>query len=300
MSQIKIYYRGDKEVEENYTLKTIIFEVNKDGVAVASFNQPLKLNPLTTDFVLELFLIIEHVKRDDQIKVIIWTGKGRAFSAGASFGAKNKADKTLIEGYKKHGAGLMSEVGDDVVLKGLVMAMLRFPKISICAVNGMAVGGSANFALAGLHDLVYAAESAKFKYPFCSLGITPEVFSSYMIPRAMGLVVAKELFFTGRWFSSMEAKKYGLVNEVIPDDEFMKKVMAVATKLASSSQSSLRLTKRVINAHVLKPNGANEIMDEENRTINEAMKSPDFKKAIAAFMRKHAKSRKRTKKKSKL
>lgn len=295
MSQIKIYYRGDKEVEEPYVLKTTTFAVDKNGIAVATFNKPKKLNPLTTDLMNEIYFIIEHAKRDSSIKVLVWTGKGRAFSSGASFGAKSTVDQEIMRGYTDHGVGFMADgVSTDGALKGVVMAMLKFPKISICAVNGMAVGGSANFALAGLHDLVYASESAKFKYPFTSLAITPEVFSSYMIPRAMGTVVAKEIFFTGKWFSSHEAKGYGLINDVIANEKLMEKVMDVATKLTSSSQSSLRLTKRLINSHMLKPKTANETMDDENSTIMEAMKQPDFRKAVAAFMKRH------TKKKSKL
>lgn len=292
MSQIKIYYRGDKEVEEPYVLKTTTFEVDKNGVAVATFNVPKRLNPLTTDLMNEIYFILEHAKRDSKIKILVWTGKGRAFSSGASFGAKSTVDQEIMRGYTSHGVGFRSEgVANDGALKGVVMAMLKFPKISICAVNGMAVGGSANFALAGLHDLVYASESAKFKYPFVSLAITPEVFSSYMIPRAMGVVVAKEIFFTGRWFSCHEAKKYGLINEVVANEKLMEKVMDVATKLASSSQTSLRLTKRLINSHMLKPKSANETMDDENSTIQEAMQSPDFHKAVRAFMMRHTKKK---------
>merc|ERR1719397_2458928 len=150
-----------------------------------------------------------------------------------------------MKGYASRGIGFPIDESDHV-LKTLVMVMLRFPKISICAVNGMTVGGAVNFALAGLHDLVFVAESSKFKYPFVSLGLTPEVFSSYIMPRAMGMVNAKEVLFTGRWFWPHEAKKYGLINEIVPDQKLVKKVMKVATVLASSSQTSLRLTKRLL------------------------------------------------------
>lgn len=283
MSQIKIYYRGDKEVEETYILKAVTYEVSANGVALATFCKPKKLNALTQTLILEICMIIEHAKRDPQCKILVWTGQGRAFSSGASFGAASKVDKEIIEGYSKHGKGPFP---GDLALKSMVMSMLQFPKISICAVNGLAVGGSANFALAGLHDLVYASESAKFQYPFVSLGITPEVFSSYFLPRAMGMVTAKEIFFTGRWFYPDEAKKCGLINEVTSDQELMKKVMDKANELASLSQTSLQLTKRVINSHILEPKNANEVMDEENRTIAYAMKQPDFMKAVAAFMKK--------------
>merc|ERR1719491_2182190 len=116
-----------------------------------------------------------------------------------------------------------------------------------------------------------------------------------MMPRAMGLVTAKEIFFTCRWFSSHEAKQFGLANEVIPDDKLMEKVMDVATKLSSSSQTSLRLTKRLINSHLLEPKNASETMDEENRIIAKAMGSPDFQKAMLAFMARHSKPSKKSK-----
>lgn len=289
MSQINVYYRGDKEIEETYTLETFSYVTNKNGVAVATFNVPNKLNPLSLQNQWEILLITEHAKRDSQVKILVWTGKGRAFSSGMAFGVPCTIDQDIRDGYASRGVGLLGKA--DGALKGLVMTMLKFPKISICAVNGLAVGGAVNFALAGLHDLVYAAESAKFKYPFTSLALSPEIFSSYMMPRAMGLVTAKEIFFTERWWSSNEAKKYDLVNEVIPDDKLMEKVMDVATNLSKMGQTSLQLTKRLINSNLLKVKNANEIMDEENRTLIEATKSPEFEKALLAFQKRYTRKK---------
>merc|ERR1719436_1952729 len=109
----------------------------------------------------------------------------------------------------------MSPVAGDFVLKNQTMAFWDFPKPSICAVNGLAVGGAANIALANFHDLVICSSNARFMYPFPKLGFTPELGSSFMLPHVVGMSKAKEMFFLSEWISASQAKELNLVNQVV-------------------------------------------------------------------------------------
>lgn len=294
---IRYYYRGDKEVDEECQLKAIHYQLDDKGVAHITFNTPQKLNSLSRCMIFEYFLCIEHTRRDPQVKCLLWTGAGRAFSAGADFVDQQlKHDEEIAEGYEKFGRGLMKTPGaekpfGDMALKGLVLAMMGLEKPSVCAVNGVSVGGSANFALL-LHDFVLGAESAKFRYPFTSLGLTPEVASSFALPALVGMPTAKKWIMLGDWFTAQEAKDAGLLLSVEPDAELVPKALALAERLAASSET-IGLQKRVLHANTF--TRLTEAMDLENRTISVAASSPAFANAMKSFSKKHSKDSKQSK-----
>merc|ERR1712070_1277410 len=196
-------------------------------------------------------------------------------------------DEDICTGYETFGKGYMQTKGsiapNDMALKGLVLAMLSLEKPSVCAVNGMAVGGTVNMALL-LHDFVIASEEAKFRYPFTSLGLTPEVSSSSILPAIVGMPTAKKWIMLGEWFSAHEAKDAGLILSVEPAAEFMPKARALAERLAESSEA-IGLQKRVMHGNSY--HRINEAMDYENVVIGEAANSPSFFKAMASFGKKH-------------
>jgi len=126
-----------------------------------------------------------------------------------------------------------------------------FPKPSIVAVNGLAVGGAANICLANCHDLILASEEAKFMYPFAKLGITPEMGSSFLMPLLVGPTKAKRMMMLGEWLSAKDALDMNLVLEVLPAQELMPKAMAMAKTLAANkNQFALGLNKRLMNRHL--------------------------------------------------
>merc|ERR1719221_1628491 len=151
---------------------------------------------------------------DDNVKVAIWTGEGRSFNAGADLRG-DKLIKIPKEIREKMLARKMGPVQGDFVLKNQTLAFWDFPKPSIVAVNGLAVGGAANIALANYHDIVICSSNARFMYPFPKLGFTPELGSSYMLPYIVGMAKAKEVFFLCDWFSAAQAKELNLVNQVV-------------------------------------------------------------------------------------
>ncbi|CAE7269741.1 echA12, partial [Symbiodinium pilosum] len=138
----------------------------------------------------EVSLLLEHVKRDDRCKVIVWTGAGRAFSAGGNFTDPNTTvPEEVYEGYVK--AGLAVRL-PDISLAGSTRAMIKLPKISIAAVNGMAVGGGVNMAFVW-QDYAFVSQDAVFRYPFGELGLVPELGSSVLLPKLIGSLRAKQL-----------------------------------------------------------------------------------------------------------
>merc|ERR1719284_232660 len=119
----------------------------------------------------------------------------------------------------------------DFAMKGLVMSILRFPKFCAVAVNGVAVGGGVTFPLM-LCDYILAAPEAKFRMPFTDLGFSPEIASSYMLGRNIGMARAKQLILLAEWFDAEKALNWGLINEVVPPDQLMKTAEAVASRAA--------------------------------------------------------------------
>jgi len=287
---IKSYYRGDREVDEQCQLSSLHFDLDSKGVATITMNRPDKLNPLSRNMIFEHYLVIEHCKRDPDVKALLWTGAGRAFSSGADFIDQSLAhDEDICAGYEKFGKGYMqterSRAPNDMALKGLVLAMLSLEKPSVCAVNGIAVGGTVNMALL-LHDFVIASEEAKFKYPFTSLGLTPEVSSSSILPALVGMPTAKKWIMLGEWFSAHEAKEAGLILSVEPAAQMMTKARSLSERLAQNS-ATIGLQKRAMHGNCY--SRISEAMDHENIVIGEAANSPEFFQAMAGFNKKFSK-----------
>ena len=155
-----------------------------------------------------------------------------------------------------------------LTLLGLSLrTLLLLTKPSVVAVNGLAVGGAANIALANYHDIVLASTDAYFKYPFAELGITPELGSSFVIPLMAGMTRAKNLMMMAPKFTAEEAKEMGLVLEVTKPEDLMDRARHYAETLASRDQSGLRANKKLMNHHFRKMMGA--VLEEENVVLNE-------------------------------
>jgi enoyl-CoA hydratase/carnithine racemase len=282
---IKLYYGPLTE----HRLINFSLELTSDGVLIATMNNPTKLNSLDGPSVAEFFFIIEFADRESDVKIVIWTGAGRAFSAGANFASlgipKSHALYNSMQAYSKAGKGLRRF--PDVAMKSWLYRMLEFTKISICVVNGIAIGGGANFALL-MHDFVFASqENAKFRYPFSDLGIPPEMGSSFLFPR----LFAKRYLMTGDWFDAKEAEKTGLVYRVVPHAILMKEAMEMATSLAKNeSLQGMMMGKKILNDRIIDQLNAYRVCDIENETIDKALASEYTQKSIKRFISKHGKS----------
>eukprot|EP00040_Diaphanoeca_grandis_P014079 m.71219 g.71219 ORF g.71219 m.71219 type:complete len:304 (+) comp24328_c0_seq2:26-937(+) len=249
------------EKGRKYALKSIAYFEFPDGVAVAAYNTPKNLHALTQNQQMEHFLILEQAQKNPDIKVLVWTATGtRAFNAGAALRGEFtiQLPKHTTKAYSEVN---MSPIKGDFVLARLTKAFWDFPKPLIMAVNGLAVGGGANIALANFADIVIASTNARFMYPFSKIGFTPELGSSLMIPFVTGMTQAKRILMAGEWFSAEEAKTLGLVTKVHSAETLFSEAILLARELASRKQGTLREMKKLLNAPLRQQ--LDHILDEE-------------------------------------
>jgi len=247
--------------------KTIIYGKYEKGIATITFNRPEKLNPIDFLTSWELREALKEMSNDKDVKIAIFTGKGRAFSSGMDL----KPEMDLPE---------EADVDlDDIAMKGLILDLFDFKKPTIAAVNGVAVGFGWNFAQAC--DLVYASEKATMGYFFVKRAMVPEAGSTYLLPRSVGVHKAKELMFFGDAFDAKKAFELGLVNKVLPAEELMTEAKKAAEKLAKAPPLSLKLMKKMINNQLR--DHISHALDLENEGLHETMSSADFFEAIMAF-----------------
>lgn len=209
----------------------LIFE-KQDNIGVLKINRPKVMNALNTETICELSQIIDEINLDQDIKVLVVTGEGKAFVAGADI--VEMKDKTSEE------ARVFAELGMRLFRKIELME-----KPVIAAVNGFALGGGCELSMSC--DIRLAGEKAKFGQPEVGLGITPGFGGTQRMSRLVGLAKAKELIFTAKMINAAEAEKIGLVNYVVPQEELMDKVMEMAKQIAQNSPMAVKYAKSAIN-----------------------------------------------------
>jgi len=215
-------------MDDRHTLFTV-----EKGIATLTFNRPEAMNALNMALIAELSGLLDDIARDESIRVLILTGAGdKAFVAGADINELAQCDP--LKG--KH----FSTIGQAAISK---LQHLSIPVIA--AVNGYALGGGSEIALAC--DFIYAAETAMFGLPEITLGLIPGFGGTQRLPRLVGANMAKELIFTGRMLTAAEAEKAGIVNRVLPGEGLMEAVKKTAAAIAGKGKVSLRAAKQVIN-----------------------------------------------------
>ncbi len=202
----------------------------EEGVATIILNRPEKRNAVNSSLTAELIEAIQEVGKDNEVKAVIITGAGAAFSAGGDLesmvGMKNPLD---IADVLRRGGGMV------------VLGLRNMPKPVIAAVNGVAVGAGCNLALAC--DIIIASENARFSEGFANIGAHPDWGGTYFLARLVGVARACELFFTGKMLDAYEAEKMGLVNQVVTADRLEATAKELALSLARGPSIALGLTK---------------------------------------------------------
>jgi enoyl-CoA hydratase len=240
----------------------------EDAVAIVTIDRQEVLNALDVVTLTELRDRLRELADDDAARVVILTGAGeKAFVAGADIKYMSDLD---VDQAKQWGA-LGHETG---------RLLETMPKPTIAAVNGFALGGGCELAVAC--DLRYAASSAKLGQPEVNLGIIPGWGGTQRLARLSGLGVAKELIFTGRIIDAEEALRIGLVNAV--HDPVLEKAREVGTLLASKSPIALKLMKDLANRALSGAHAAN--LDAEGEMFGELFSSDDAKEGLTAFVEK--------------
>lgn len=215
-------------MSQNY--ETILVE-RRDRVAIVTINRPEKRNALNIQTRAEGAAVLDELRDDDSIRVVIFTGAGdKAFIAGADIA--EFAGRTGLQQ-----RAIMLE-------RGLFNAIDTFPKPVIAMVNGYCLGGGCELALAC--DLRIASDTASFGQPEINLGIIPGGGGTQRLPRLVGEGKAMEMILTGEIINAQEAFRCGLVNQVVPADQLKPKTMEVANRIAEKSPIALRLAKEAV------------------------------------------------------
>ena len=213
--------------------ENIIFEV-ADGIATITFNRPKALNALNGELLDEMADALDKIEEDEDIRVLVLTGAGdKSFVAGA--------DITELATFNPLQAKLFARKGLQTIGR---LQNLFIPVIA--AVNGFALGGGSEMALAS--DFIYASENATFGLPEIKLGIIPGFGGTQRLPRLIGANKAKEMIYTGKLIQAAEAEKIGIVNRVLPPDALMEETMKTAREIAAKGKVSLRAAKQAVNS----------------------------------------------------
>jgi enoyl-CoA hydratase len=246
-----------------------LIRVDRDAaVAVVTVDRQEALNALDVETLTELRDRVRDVAADDEVRAVVLTGAGeKAFVAGADIKYMSGLD---VEQAKAWGA-----LGHEA---GRLLEMM--PKPTIAAVNGFALGGGCELALAC--DIRYAGSGAKLGQPEVNLGIIPGWGGTQRLARVCGLGVAKELIFTGRVVDAEEALRIGLVNAV--HDPVLEKARETAALLASKSPIALRVMKGLANRALGGDHASN--LDAEGESFGEIFASDDAKEGMTAFVEK--------------
>ncbi len=201
------------------------------GIAIVTMNRPEALNALNDQVLRDLDRVLDEIEAKEDIYVVILTGAGRSFVAGADIGQMK--DFSAVEA-KKFGA-----YGNQVFLK-----LENLTKPVIAAVNGFALGGGCELAMAC--DIRLASDKAKFGQPEVGLGITPGFGGTQRLARIVGVSNAMELILTAKVIKAEEAQRIGLVSRVCPAEELMAQAMELAQAIAANAQVAVRQSKAAI------------------------------------------------------
>jgi enoyl-CoA hydratase len=251
---------------------TSLVEVTHDGdVSTLTINRPDKLNALSRELLSELSAAIKSLAGESDIRAAVITGAGKAFVAGADIASM----KSMTEEEGRAFGALGQEVFTAI-------ERLRFPVIA--AVNGFALGGGCELALAC--DFIYASSKAKFGQPEVNLGIIPGFGGTQRLPRRVGLSVARELIYTGRMMDAEEALRIGLVNAVFEPDALLSAATRTAAEIAAKGPLAVAAAKRLIREGVDLP--LPDAIRLEREAFGEAFATEDQREGMEAFLQKRA------------
>lgn len=249
--------------------KTLLLEI-KDHVAVVTINRPDKMNALNAQTINDLDSIFDTLKNENDIYVIIITGSGeKAFVAGADISELNKLDVISAKEFSERGQNVFNKIEQS-------------DKPVIAAVNGFALGGGCELALA-CHIRI-ASETAKFGQPEVNLGIIPGYGGTQRLARLINSGRAAEYILTADMIDANEALRIGLVNKLYPLNELMDNAKSIAKKIAGKGQQAIRLAMKSIRA-------VNEVPLKEGQKLEASLfalccGTEDFKEGTSAFLEK--------------
>lgn len=252
-------------------MQTIELSEPAPGVRLVTLSRPEAANALNTQMGEELLALWTSLAADPAIRVAVLTGAGRFFCAGADL---------------KERDGMSDQAWSDqhVMFEAMIRVQLSCPFPIIAAVNGAAMGGGAEMALAC--DFAWAADTARMGLPEVGLGIIPGLGGTQFVTRAVGERRAAELLMSGLPISAAEAMDFGLVNRVVPAGYLLNQVLERASVIASKAPLSVKALKAVVRGGAALP--LDQAMELELSEYNRLFRTADRREGVAAFNQKRA------------
>ena len=252
--------------------KTLHIE-KTDNIVILTIDRPEALNALNTAVITELEQAVTELERDVSLGAVIITGAGRSFVAGADIGEQRPLDLEGGRRWGQRGSALLRRIE-------------KLPVPTIAAVNGFALGGGCELAMAC--DIILASEKAKFGQPEVGLGITPGFSGTQRLSRRVGAARAKELIFSGRMIKAEEACAIGLVSEVFAPEALMEGALAMARSFTKNAPIAVRYAKACIDR------GLQMDIDDgiavENELFAMCFATEDQKEGMTTFLEKRSAS----------
>lgn len=206
-----------------------------EGICTVKINNPKSLNSLNADILSELEYAFDQIRNDEDIDVVILTGEGKAFVAGADIAYMKNLNASEAKRFGEDGSRIFRKIE-------------TLDKVVIAAVNGFALGGGCELSMSC--DIRIASSKAKFGQPEVGLGITPGFSGTQRLPRIVGVGNAKELIYTGNIIDAQEAYRIGLVNKVTEPEKLMEEAYLLAKKIKSNSRVAVKYSKEAINTGI--------------------------------------------------
>lgn len=256
----------------NTDVDEVLYEVS-DHIATITLNAPERMNTISRVMLRTLTERLVEANEDENVRVVVLTGNGRAFCAGLDVKAQTQGK----------GLALGSAGYSDLDMRNTPPTVLHeMNKPTICAVNGGAAGYGLDTALGC--DVRVMAEGAKLAAAFTKRGLVPESGGTWFLPRLLGWSKAAELIFTGRTLNAQEAVEWGLASEVVPADQLMGRVRALALEMAANAPLAVQAAKRMMRM------GLNEPFPEHVHHVYlqlmHLMRTEDVKEGMMAFVEK--------------
>lgn len=245
----------------------------RGAAAKLELNRPERMNAWNTQFGFDLLAAVRSAAADTEVRAVLITGAGRAFSSGADL--KDDLEQRL--GGDRDVYGVLTERYHPIIV-----GIRQMPKPVVAAVNGPAAGVGLSLALAC--DLVIAAESAYFLLAFVNIGLVPDGGSSLLVPSRVGFARAAEMAMLGDRVAAPQALDWGLINQVWPDDELATRADALLSRLADGPTSSYAGAKRQLNNWLYQR--MDQQLELEARIQQEMAASGDFAEGLTAFAQK--------------
>ena len=256
----------------------ILYEV-ENKVALITLNRPDKLNAWTVTMMNELIEAFDMADKDDEVRVVIVTGAGRGYCAGADLSPENFGKREEQRKEAAQGGKVPRDTAGQLTTK-----IFNTSKPAIAAINGPAVGVGITMTLA--MDIRYASENAKIAFAFNRRGMFPEGCCTWFLPRITGFAQAAELIYTGRLITAQEALDFGIVSKVLPADDLLPAAKALAREIADNTSSLATAMSRQVLWKMLGANHPMEAHRIESKALYYMQRSPDLLEGVQSFLEK--------------